>query len=538
MEQQLTFFLALAVGLVFGGLAIWIMLRADTKNTYARARAEVAAEHKALSERVNGQLARINDLTDEKEQLRAELDRLREQEAGLRSEKAELKTRLEESQKAAEEKFATLRDAREQLAESFRAVSAEALQSNNQVFLDLARQSLTNVTSGAETDLEGRQKAIDEMVKPLRESLERVQSNIQEMEQARAATHASITEQVRALVSTQDLLRNETANLVNALRTPSVRGRWGELQLRRVAELAGMSSYCDFEEQRSVQTDNGRLRPDMIIRLPNEREVVVDAKVSLKAFLEAVDTADEAARGEKLREHAAQVRAHVERLGAKGYWSQFERAPEFVVAFLPGESFFSAALEHDKGLLEYGVERNVILATPTTLIALLKAVAHGWRQERLTRNAQEISHLGRSLYARLKSFTHHMDDVGKSLARSVNGYNRAVGSLESRVLVSARRFQELGAGTNGKIASAEPVDTFPRSLAAAQEAVSADYAEPPVADAAPEPEAAQEPVSAEYAEPSAADATPEPELPVGSATPAEADTADGPVNYNWFVKTR
>jgi len=522
VEQQLTFFLALAVGLVFGGLAIWIMLRADTRNTYERARAEVAAEQKALAERVNGQLARINDLTDEKEQLRLELERLREEEAALRTANATLETRLDETRNAAEEKVATLREAREQLAESFRAASAEALQTNNQVFLDLARQSLMNITSGAETDMEGRQKAIDELVKPLRESLERVQSNIQEMEQARVATHASITEQVRTLVSTQDLLRNETANLVNALRTPSVGGRWGELQLRRVAELAGMSSYCDFEEQTTVQTEEGRLRPDMVVRLPNEREVVVDAKVSLKAFLEAVDTADENARGEKLREHAAQVRSHVERLGAKGYWTQFERAPEFVVAFLPGESFFSAALEHDKALLEYGVERNVILATPTTLIALLKAVAHGWRQDKLTRNAQEISDLGRGLYGRLHSFTRHLDDVGRSLVRTVNGYNRAVGSFESRVLVSARRFEELGAGTNGEIAALEPVDTFPRSLVAVREAVSADDGESSSVDG--------ENVAAEEA--------PEPlEASKPLKRPAEIVEGSRPVNYNLFVKT-
>jgi len=508
VEQQLTFFLALAVGLIFGGLAIWIMLRADTKNAYARAQGEVAAEHKTLSERVNGQLARINDLTDEREQLRGELLQLREEASVLRTRNVELVARWEETQKAAEEKLTALREAREQLADSFRAVSAEALQTNNQVFLDLARQSLTNVTSGAETDLEGRQKAIDEMVKPLRESLDRVQKNIQEMEQARAATHASITEQVRALVNTQDMLRNETANLVNALRTPSVRGRWGELQLRRVAELAGMSSYCDFEEQASVDTDQGRLRPDMIIRLPNEREVVVDAKVSLKAFLEALDASDEEKREQKLSEHATQVRAHVERLSAKGYWEQFQRTPEFVVAFLPGESFFSAALQKDSGLLEFGVERNVILATPTTLIALLKAVAYGWRQERLTRNAQEISNLGRNLYARLRNFTRHLDDVGKNLVRSVNGYNRAVGSLESRVLVSARRFEELGSATNGEIKPLEPVDTFPRSLAAAQEAVSASNDDESSAEAPAEPEA-----------------------------PAIVEEADPPVNYNHFVKT-
>jgi len=514
VEQQLTFFLALTVGLVFGGLTIWIMLRADTKNVYTRARSDVAAEHKALAERLNGHLARIDDLTGERDRLQTELQQLREESTNLKTLNAGLETRLEETQKAAAEKLTVIREAREQLAESFRAVSAEALKSNNQVFLDLAKQSLTNFASGAEPDLKGRQKAIGELVKPLRESLERVQSNIQEMEQARAATHASITEQVRSLVSTQEVLRSETSNLVNALRTPSVRGRWGELQLRRVAELAGMIPYCDFEEQASVQTDEGRLRPDMIIRLPNEREVVVDAKVSLKAYLEALDASDEESREQKLREHAAQVRAHVERLGAKNYWEQFGRAPEFVVAFLPGESFFSAALQHDSELLEFGVKHNVILATPTTLIALLKAVAYGWRQEKLTQNAQEISDLGRSLYARLRTFTRYLDDVGKHLVRAVNGYNRAVGSLESRVLVSARRFQELGAGAKGEMAPLDPVDTFPRSLAAAQGAVSGDWEDE--SPGAPEP--------------------PKDALTESEDSPGAVE-GTGPVNYNAFVKT-
>jgi DNA recombination protein RmuC len=388
-----------------------------------------------------------------------------------------LRFRMAETEKAHRERLALLEEAQQKLSDAFKALAAEALRSNNQMFLDLARETLAGFHKDARSDLESRQRAIDELVRPLNESLGRVDSSIQEMEKARAAAYAGVSEQVKALAAAQEALRSETANLVHALRSPAVRGRWGEVQLRRVVELAGMIAYCDFEEQAVAVSDGGRLRPDMIIRLPNGRQVIVDAKVPLKAYLEALETGDEAARAAKLKEHAGQLRTHIDRLGGKAYWAQFDATPEFVVAFVPGEAFFSAALQQDPELIEHGVGRQVILATPTTLIALLKAVAYGWRQEKLAQNAQEISDLGRTLYERLRTFAGHLEQMGRNLEQTVAGFNRAVASLETRVLVSARKFQDLGAAGPEEIPALEPVEAQPRALAAAAESPGADSGE-------------------------------------------------------------
>jgi DNA recombination protein RmuC len=358
-----------------------------------------------------------------------------------------LKERLRATSAAAAEKIALLNEAQQKLSDAFKALSADALNSNNQAFLGLA----------------------DLTLKPLKESLALASTRIQQIEVARESAYTLLTDQVKSLAISQSQLHSETANLVRALRAPATRGRWGEMQLRRVVEMAGMIEHCDFQEQESVSTEDGRLRPDMVIHLPNDRRIVVDSKVSLSAYLEATEATDDASRHAKLAQHAAQVRTHIGRLSRKEYWAQFENAPEFVVAFLPGEAFFSAALEHDGELIEHGVNQRVILATPTTLIALLKAVAYGWRQEQVAENAKEISALGSEIHDRLRVFLEHFCKVGANLDRAVEAYNRASATLESRVLVTARRIKERGATSAHDLASPELIDRSARPLYFTQE---------------------------------------------------------------------
>jgi DNA recombination protein RmuC len=330
----------------------------------------------------------------------------------------------------------------------------------------LATSTLEKVHERAKGELQLREQSISELVRPIADTLKAVDARLNEVEKDRVSTSATLAEQLRQLGTGLSTLQGETGRLVKALRQPHVRGHWGEVQLRQVVELAGMIEHTDFVEQQTISGEDGRMRPDLMVRLPGAKRVIVDAKTPLAAYFDAVECDDEAARARFLADHARQVRDHLVRLGSKAYWSQFDDTPEFVVMFLPGEALFSAALAADPLLLEYGIANRVVLASPTTLIALLKAVSYGWRQERIQANAQEISELGRQLYDRLLVLATHYDDVKRGLDKAIEAYNRSVASLESRVLVTARRFRELGAAHGPEIPEVQVVDKAAREVQA------------------------------------------------------------------------
>ena len=434
------------IGLLFGALLAWLVLRSRSAALQAR-----------LS------------LTDkELTAVKADLARLLEDQRGLVESRARFESALEFERKTSNEKIELLTKAGDRasadLQNAFKALAADALRNNTSSFLQTAQETLKRFQSEAKGDLDARHKAVADLVTPVRESLNKVDAQIQQMEIERGRAYGNLTAQVQSLITTQKELQSETGNLVRALRTPNVRGRWGEIQLRRVVEIAGMLPYCDFAEQETVTGEAGRFRPDLVVKLPGGKNVVVDAKTPLQAFLDAFETNDEEKRRDCLANHARQVRDHINTLAGKKYWEQFESTPEFVVMFLPGETFFSAALEQDTGLIEHGVLNRVIPASPTTLIALLKAINYGWNQEKLARNAHEISTLGKELHERLRKLAGHITGVGTNLDRAVEAYNQAVGSLENRVLVSARKFAELGAAVAEDIPELEPIETTARAL--------------------------------------------------------------------------
>jgi DNA recombination protein RmuC len=438
----------LLVGVLLGGALGWAAARVRSETTLRDAR-------EALHARLAAAESRADELTKQLTQHDLETSDVRGALDAERAARTQAETRLEAAQQSMVAQRALLDDARTQLAQTFKALSADALRENQASFLTLADERLNR-----------REQAVDSLVTPLKDALLRMESQARQLETRREGAYATLEQQVKTLRDSSDELRRETVNLVTALRGSHVRGRWGELTLHRVVELAGLTEHCDFSEQITVRSEGAAQRPDMVVHLPGGREIVVDAKVPLAAYLDALDTTRPEERTTALLRHAAQMRQHMTTLGGKAYWAQFASSLDLVVMFVPGEAFVAAAVEQDPALLEDAMRQRVVIATPTTLIALLRAIAYGWKQERLAASAAEIRDLGRELYERLRTLAGHVEKIGVTLGQSVRAYNDAVGSLESRVLPKAREFRELGAGEGDEIRRLKGIDHIPRPLAA------------------------------------------------------------------------
>ncbi|MEA3548637.1 MAG: DNA recombination protein RmuC [Thermodesulfobacteriota bacterium] len=463
LDSKIIFFLA---GLFSAALAAYFIFKNKIRQAVDQRAASSQTEISLLSERLRVKIEQVTELQKNLSATKKTIDHHQKEIRELEKKEVELQVRYEELLQKSSENIAFLQNGRREMSDSFKALSANILKNNSQSFLELAQTAMTSFQEKAKGDLELRKQSIGQMVTPLQESLQRVDEQIQKIEKERISAYAGLTEQVRSMAASQVRLHSETENLVRALRTPTVRGRWGEIQLRRVVEMAGMVEYCDFIEQESVKTQQGSLRPDLVVKLPNKKNIVVDSKAALQAYLEAMEAGDEQSKKAKLKQHARQIRTHLSQLGSKSYWEQFQPTPEFVVLFLPGENFFSAALEQDPELIEFGVDQRVILATPTTLIALLRAVSYGWRHEKISKHAEIIAELGKTLHERLRIMTGHFADLRKNLDRSVESYNKAVGSYERRVLVVARKFDEIDTSV---VKAIDPLDMIDRNTRVVQE---------------------------------------------------------------------
>jgi DNA recombination protein RmuC len=441
----------------------WVISHSRTKTKMeglVRASEADAAAAKALEEEVRRQ----NDLT--KTDLIALQEQFREAEKG----KVSAETHAQESEKNLAEQKALLEEAKAKLSDTFRALAAEALAGNNTSFLTLAQEKFKTVKEEAAVDLDNRKKAVDALIGPLSETLLVYQKETRALEERLLREQGAVSEQLKASALTQAALQSETTKLAQALKPHQVRGRWGEITLRRTVELAGMSSHCDFVEQESIDTDHGRLRPDMVIKLPMGREIVVDSKVPLSGFLEALEVKTEEERTAALTKYARQVHQRVTELSSKEYWTQFSSSPEFVVLFMPNDSFLSAAVERDSSLMESAITKKVVIATPITLIALLHAIAYGWRQQQVAENAQQISALAQDLSDRVATFVEYLQKVGGAMGKAVESYNAAVASFETRILPSARKFKALGANGKKEIETIAPIGQIPRLTSALADA--------------------------------------------------------------------
>jgi len=439
---------AVGFGVLLGCIIGWLLAGARSRAALRDAETQATAA-----------LAASIAVRSELESRKVETDQLRKDLAAAQTASVSMETRVVETQKRFDEQQRILGDAERKLSDTFKSLAADALRATSDDFVRRADEKFKAEREVAGKDFVARQKAVEDLVKPARDSLVKLDEELRRIENDRRESQGTLKMQLESLGA-------QTGKLADALKTPIVRGRWGEVQLRNVVEIAGMTDRCDFFEQENLTTEDGRLRPDLVVRLPGGKNVVVDSKAPLKAYLEAIDAADDAARVLKLKEHAAQVRKHVDQLSSKAYWDACKPTPEFVVLFLPGEMFFSAALQQDAALMEDAWARKVILATPTTLMAVLRSVAYTWRQEQLAENSQRISELGQELHERIATMAGYLTDLGGALERAVREYNRTVSSMESRVSVSARKFRELGVASKKEIGYLDLVEIAPREIAA------------------------------------------------------------------------